>query len=684
MRRLSLVPLVLLALALPVRAQEEDEKPAFPKDRLGLDLWLEWETVSSPMLSPDGRRIAFTRRWTDKVDDRYQSELWLMEADGSRPRFLAEGSSPRWSPDGSRIAFLGDGKPRGSQIHVLWIDTREVSQITRVEESPSGLRWSPDGTKIAFHMVVPEKDALKIRLPKAPKGAKWVEGPKVITRLHYRRDGQGYRPSGYHHLFTVDAIAGGTPRQVTEGDFEHRNAEWTPDGRRLVFSGLREKEADWMWRESEIYAIEVESGRVERLTTREGPDNDPVVSPDGRFIAYRGYDKNRDTYNVDRLYVMDADGGNSRSLTAEFDRDPSDVFWAPDSSGVYFTARSEGTSDLHFVPIGGAVRPVTRGTHVLAVSDLHGRLAVGTRRTPGEPDDIVRIDLAGGGRVERLTRVNDDVLEGVRLGEVEEIRYASADGLEIQGWIVKPPDFDPAKRYPLVLQIHGGPHAMYDLGFDFERQNHAANGFVLLYTNPRGSTGYVKAFGNAIDNAYPGRDYDDLMRGVDEVIARGYIDEENLFVYGGSGGGVLTAWIVGHTNRFRAAVSMYPVTNWISFVGTTDGSSWYHNFERLPWEDITEHWERSPLRVAGSVTTPTLFLTGELDLRTPMGQTEELYQALRFRKVDTAMIRIPDEYHGASAKHPSNRLRRILYVREWFEKHRRDREEAVPAEAAKR
>jgi dipeptidyl aminopeptidase/acylaminoacyl peptidase len=299
-------------------------------------------------------------------------------------------------------------------------------------------------------------------------------------------------------------------------------------------------------------------------------------------------------------------------------------------------------------------------------------LAAAVLTSPTEPGDVVVFDLKQPA-IKKLTDVNGDLLEGRGLGDVEEIWYDSVGGKKIQGWIVKPPDFDASKKYPLILYIHGGPHSMYGVGFNFEFQNHATEGYVVLYTNPRGSTGYGQEFGNAINNNYPGQDYDDLMNGVDAVIKKGYIDERNLFVTGGSGGGVLTAWIVGHTNRFAAAVSMKPVINWYSFVGTTDGSSWYYNFKKLPWEDPSEHLRRSPITYVGNVTTPTMLIEGELDLRTPIEETEQFYRALKLRKIDTLMVRLPDEYHGFNAvpRHPSNRLQQILYLRGWFDKYRK-------------
>jgi dipeptidyl aminopeptidase/acylaminoacyl peptidase len=323
---------------------------------------------------------------------------------------------------------------------------------------------------------------------------------------------------------------------------------------------------------------------------------------------------------------------------------------------------------------GGAVRQITKGNHQLLPSNMSKNgMVAGVSSDYKEPGDVVVFNLKQPAP-RKLTNVNDDLLENRKLGDVEEIWYDSVGGMKVQGWIVKPPDFNPQKKYPLILYIHGGPHSMYGVGFNFEFQNHAAENYVVLYTNPRGSTGYGKQFGNAINNNYPGEDYDDLMRGVDEVLKRGYVDEKNLFVTGGSGGGVLTAWIVGHTDRFAAAVSMKPVINWYSFVGTTDGADWYYNFKKLPWEDPAEHLRRSPVTYVGNVKTPTMLLTGELDLRTPMEQTEQYYRALKLRKVPTAMVRLNDEYHGFNAlglRHPSNRLSQILYLRQWFEKYKR-------------
>lgn len=651
--------------------------------KLSLDLYLNLEDVRDPQISPDGKQIVYVRRWVDQINDKWDSALWILNSDGTKNRFFSQGSSARWSPDSKRVAYLHEGKKAGAQIFVKNVDSGAVTQITQTKQLPSNITWSPDGKTIAFTMLVPKaSDDWKIELP-GKSSPKWTEPPRIIENMVYRLDRMGFLEGGFNHIFLVPS-AGGSLVQLTSGDNDNGGGtgfggrlSWTPDGQEILYSTFRKEDWEYPWRNGEVNASNVRTKTKRQLTNRNGPDQDPVVSPDGRWVAYTGYDWTDDSYIVSKVYVMGIDGSNPRMLTEGLDRSPYTspyaspwalLQWAADSNGVYINVDDRGTSNLYFVPRSGEVRQVTRGNHVVTVSDISpAGLAVGTLTSPHKPSDLISFSVAKP-EIRQLTRVNDDLLAGVELGDVEEIWFTSTDNFRVQGWIIKPPGFDSKKKYPFILNIHGGPHGMDDVGFNFGLQNHAAEGYVVLYSNPRGSTGYGSAFANAIKYSYPGKDYDDLMAGVDEVLKRGYVDPKNLFVYGCSGGGVLTAWIVGHTDRFAAASSNCAVTDWFSFVGTTDGVSFYWTFRKMPWDDPSDHLARSPLMYAANVKTPTLFMTGELDRNTPIAQAEQLYRALKMRGVPTAMIRFNDEWHGTTSK-PSNFLRTHLYLRHWFQKH---------------
>ena len=673
---LALVVIVPPTVALP-RAQKEGAQKALTVER-----YMDYETVADPRISPDGTQVVYTRRWVETLKDSWKSALWIVNADGSRNRFLAEGSGAVWSPDGTRIAYVADGAPKGPQVWVRWLDAQGgATQITRVEHAPGSLGWSPDGRQIGFSMFVPKEVTWEIGMPRPPEGATWTKAPAVIDRLHYRQDRRGYTEPGTTHLFVVPAD-GGTPRDLTPGDwyvgarFDGLSGDvgwdWTPDGRTIVVDGLDAPDADLRYRDSDVYAIDVASGGRRRLTP-DGTWSGPRLSPDGSVVAFVGSHRSRASYHADELYVVGIDGGGMRKISGTLDRDAGDLRWAADGTGIYFTAGDHGTSNVWFAPLGGSVRQVTTGTHMLTLAGLsRGGVAVGVRSSPKQPPDVVRMSLAGPAAIQQLTRVNDDLLAGVTLGDVENIQYQSSGGTKVEGWIVKPPSFDASKRYPLVMEIHGGPHGMYNVGFNYFFQAFAARGYVVLYTNPRGSTGYGSAFGNAIERAYPSVDYDDLMAGVDALLARGYVDERSMFVGGCSGGGVLSSWVIGHTDRFAAAAVRCPVTNWLSFVGHTDIPYFTMNFFEAPFWEKPEQWlKQSPLMYVGNVKTPTLLMTGVLDMRTPMSQTEEYYTALKLRGVPAKLLRFEDEYHGTTSK-PSNFMRTVLYMDSWYTQHRRD------------
>jgi dipeptidyl aminopeptidase/acylaminoacyl peptidase len=674
------VSIALLALVPAALAAQEKKADTL----LTVDKYLDFEQVGEPRVSPDGSQIIYTRRWVNKLEDKFESSLWIMNADGSKNRFLTTGGSAIWSPDGTRVAYLGEGKPSGTQIFVRWMDAEgATSQVTTLTDGPSDLRWSPDGKWIGFSSVVPKQVSWKIDLPEAPKGAKWTGTPRIVQSLHFRQDRRGYTDPGFRHLFLVPAD-GGTPRQVTKGDFNLGSRfdaldgavgwDWMPDGKTIVADGFADSTSDMNYRSSNVYSIDVNTGAMKRLTATDGSWSSPVVSPDGRRIAYSGYTQVKDSYHTSELYVMNADGGGAKKMTGDLDRDVGDLTWATDGGGIYFTVADSGTSNVYFAPNAGAVRPVTTGTHMIgAFSRSKSGRAAAIRSSYHTPADIVRQGLTrtGPAEITQLTHVNDDVLARVKLASVERVRYTSTGNTTVDGWVVKPPNFDASKKYPLIMEIHGGPHGAYGVGFNYQFQNFAANDYVVLYTNPRGSTGYGSAFGNAIMHAYPSVDYDDLMAGVNAVVNKGFVDTTRMYVGGCSGGGVLSSWVIGHTNRFAGAAVRCPVIDWLSFAGQTDIPFFTYNFFDAPFWEKPEQWlKQSPLMYVGNVTTPTVVMTGVLDMRTPMPQSEEYYAALKMRGIPSALIRFEGEYHGTSSK-PSNFMRTQLYMMSWYNRWRR-------------
>ncbi len=673
---------VLLAGAPPTAASGE----ARP-DRLAPADFFQMEYALDPRISPDGRTVVYTRRSGDIMSDRYHTNLWSVDFDGGNHRAVTTGhvrdSTPRWSPDGKRLAFLSD-RDGALQVYMRWMDTGQVARLTNLATPPTSLAWSPDGKWLAITALAPDKPRTVAQLPAAPEGAEWAKPATVIDTLTYRWDGAGYLRPGYSHLYVLPAD-GGTPRQISSGDFQHGGvgfgaAEpvWSADGKSILLSVNRRPDHARNPLDSEIYAFPVGGGEIRALTDRRGPDSAPAVSPDGRRVAYLGFDDRFQGYQITRLYVMNSDGGERRVLTGDLDRSVDMAAWAPDGKSLFFTYDDEGNSKLASITLDGTMKVLTgdlgsggwayggRGAFTVGAG---GRLAFAVTR-PDLPGDVAVLAPVGGPR-RLVTRLNEDVLAHKTLGAVEEIRYPSSrDGREIHGWVIKPPDFVPGTRYPLILEIHGGPFANYGDRFDMEKQLFAAAGFVVLYVNPRGSTSYGEEFGNLIHHAYPGDDFYDLDAGVDAILEQGYVDPERLYVTGGSGGGVLTCWMIGRTDRFRAAASLYPVINWYSFVLTADASNFFvrYWFPGFPWEHTAHYMERSLLSVVGNVKTPTLVMTGEEDWRTPMSESEQYYLALKLLGVEAVLVRFPDEAHGIAGR-PSHHMAKVLHILGWFDEH---------------
>ena len=672
--------LLVLGLSLTSASAEEKAGKLSAMDIFNL------EVAGDPQISPDGKKIVYARAFSDVMTDRRCSNLWIVNFDGSDNRPLTIGNfsdgSPRWSPDGTRIAYVSD-RDGAPQIYCRWMDSDQVAKLTNLQTPPSGIAWSPDGKSIAFTGLVPGSAPQIGQIPAAPPGAKWSEPATVTDKLVYRFNGAGYLKPGYYHIFTIPS-EGGTPRQISTGNFQHGGAgirasdvSWTPDGRFLLCSTNRNPDYEYEPLESEVYEFSIENGSVRALTHRKGPDGSPVASPDGKYIAYLGFDDAYQGYQVTHLYVMNRDGSGSKAVSSSLDRDIASPQWAADGSGLYFLYDDQGNTKLAFISLDGSVKQISGNIRAATSAYGGGAFSVAkngaiavTYSKPNIPGDIASI--APGGQVKVLTAVNQDLFAGKQLGEVEEIWYQSSiDHRKIQGWIIKPPGFDPSKKYPLILEIHGGPFADYGDRFDIEKQLMAARGYVVLYTNPRGSTSYGAEFGNLIHHKYPGDDFYDLNSGVDAVIAKGYIDTDNLFVTGGSGGGVLTCWVIGHTTRFRAAVTVYPVINWYSFNLTSDIAAfttkyWFPGF---PWDNVEHYEKRSLLSVVKNVKTPTMVLVGEEDYRTPISESEQYYTALKLLKVESVLVRVPGEPHGISRK-PSHHAAKVSYIINWFDQHR--------------
>ncbi len=652
----------------------DDPRYLQPKDLFDL----EW--AGSPALSPDGRQAVYQRKGYDILTDRQRNTLWQLDVESGRHWPLAggaDGGSPLWSPDGKRLAWVANRDGR-AQIVVHWVDGGQQVELGWLPQAPGSLAWSPDGRQLAFTMLVQADTPSLAKLPEKPEGAEWAPSAKLIDRIGYRVDGRGYTRPGYRHVFVLPA-EGGTPRQVSQGDFQYSAPVWSRDGRSLYVVSNQSPQWEMQPRESEIYRLDIASGALTALTDRRGPDSDPALSPDGRQLAYLGYDDARKGHQVTRLYVLDLASGRSRVLTDRFDYPVGDPHWDRGGRGLFLTYEREGRGHIGWIAAGGGKvetladdfggsalgRPYTGGELSVA-----GDRVLYTSDAPERPAELAVVRRGATPRV--LTDLNSDVLAHKQLGQVEEFWFkSSADGLDVQAWLVKPPQYEAGKRYPLLLEIHGGPYAAYGPRFASEIQLYASAGYAVLYVNPRGSTGYGQAFADHIHHNYPSQDYDDLQSAVDAVIAQGVADPQQLYVTGGSGGGTLTTWIVGHSDRFRAAVAAKPVINWISFSLTADMYPYFTQywFPGPPWEHTELYWKLSPLAYVGKVTTPTLLITGEVDYRTPISDTEQYYQALKLRGIDTGMVRIPGASHGIGAR-PSETLTQVLNTLGWFERYR--------------
>jgi dipeptidyl aminopeptidase/acylaminoacyl peptidase len=673
-------PVALLLFCCGLSHAADPQDPVFSSRDV-----FELEYASDPRISPDGTQVVYLRNAMNIMTDRREARLWIVDVDGTHHRQLTEHdrgvSQPRWSPDGTRVAFVA-ATEHGAEIFVRWMDSGQTARLTRLPHSPNHLAWSPDASRIAFTMLVEGEAASLVKPPRKPKGATWAEPPRVITEVIHERDGVGYLTPGFTHVFVVPA-EGGTARQLTSGNFHDRGPlSWTPDGTALLFTANRNPDWEYAFLNTEIHRVDVEDGTITALTQRNGPDHHPVVSPDGSTVAYLSYEDRVQTYQVTELMVMRIDGSGWRSLTASLDRSVGDPQWDSDGKGLFFHFEDQGTTRIGHVGLDGDMRVVADDLGGTAAGRPYGggsyttsdrNVVAYTHTRPDHPADVAIVRRKPDD-VRLITHLNADLLERRRLAQVEELWWESGfDQRRIQGWLVTPPDFDPSRRYPLLLEIHGGPTASYGPRFSSEIQLYAAAGYVVLYANPRGSVGYGEEFGNLLHHNYPSQDHDDLMTGIDTVLARGIVDVDSLFVTGGSAGGILTAWMVGKTDRFRAAAVVKPVINWTSKVLVADNWIYYHDYRYpgSPWENPEEYMAFSPLSLVGNISTPTMVMVGTEDLRTPLSEAKQLYHALKLRRIDTALVEIPGASHHI-VRRPSHLVTKVAHVLGWFQRYRAD------------
>ena len=640
---------------------------------------LEWAV--NPQISPDASQIIYKRSGFDIMNDTSKGNLWILNADGTSHRKLTSRevseSKATWSPDGNRIAFVSNTK-EGSEIYMYWVLTGQIAKLSQLEMSPGNITWSPDGKLIAFTMFKSEKLPVVIKMPQKPKGANWAKPARITNRLKHEADGRGYLKPGFTHIYTIPS-QGGTPEQITSGNYNHTGTlSFSPDSKSIYFSANRVEDWEYDFRNSEVYNVNIHTKIIKVLTSQKGPDFSPKVSPNGKKIAFLGFKDNVQTHQNRVLYLMNSNGKNRTTISGNFDNSISNIVWDSSGNGLYCTYDEKGNSKVAYISLSGKVtkladnlggttigRPYASGSFSVAKNGT----IVYTHTRPEYPSELAVIKDKKSPKL--ITNLNEDLLSRRVLGKTEEVWYTSSfDGRKIQGWLVKPPFYDSRKKYPLLVENHGGPILNYGDRFTSEIQLYAADGYVVFYPNPRGSTSYGEEFANLLYNNYPGQDYNDVMDGVDYLVKKGVVDNNKLFVTGGSAGGIMTAWMIGKNKRFRAAVVVKPVMNWISKTLVADNYFGYANsrYPGQPWENFETYWKFSPLSLVGNISTPTMVMVGMNDLRTPPSEAKQLYHALKLRKIETVLVEIPGASHGIANK-PSNLISKVAHVLAWLNKY---------------
>ncbi len=634
------------------------------------DYW-NIQKVANPQVNSSGNVVAFLKTYIDKKNDKFESEIWVMNSDGSNKSFFAKGSNFKWSNKGNTLAYLKEDENEINQIFIKSMDSRTESKISNFDRDIEDFAWSNNDKFFAFSSFNEYDDDWVVEIPgkNDNEDYNWTEDPKVVKTLHWRYDGEGELESGENHLYKI-SVDGGSAAKISDWGLDYISDLQFKNENTLIFAGNALLD-DFLtpWKQSEIFELNIEKKKLTKLSPDGGVFTSPKISPDGDLVAFIG-NPNRDFSSV-AFNIYTVKNNRTKIHTKNLSASPENLFWLSKTK-IAFEVDERGSANIKILDIqrSSVSNVLNKFKDQFYLTSTNENKLFGVYATSSRPGELATIE---DGKIKVLSEFNEIVLSQYSLGKTNEINYQAPDGTDVQGWYIVPPDFDKNKKYPLVLIIHGGPHAMYRPQFNYLWHQFASDGYVVLYTNPRGSTGYGSEFANVIDNDYPGQgDLSDLLAGVDHVTELGFIDEDNMYVQGCSGGGVLTAWVVGHDDRFAAAASLCPVTNWISMVGTTDIPAWTFEWFDVPfWEDPKNWLDRSPIMRTGYIKTPTLFMTGVLDIRTPMPQTEEMYVALKEAGVDTVLVRMNGEWHGTGRRKPTNWFRTYKYLSEWYEKYRK-------------
>lgn len=647
------------------------------------------QLIQDPQISPDGKHTAYVLQWVKREGEKKFTNIWIAPTGGGKPRQYTQGehndSSPRWSTDGETIAFISNrDDEKQAQIYLLPFGGGEAQRLTELKGSIGSMSWSPDSKRLLLQFREKSAEALQREEDEAKKKLGIVA--RRITRVDFRSDGAGFLPDEHWHIWTVE-VDGGEAKQLTSSEYDEFSPRWSPDGKRIAFVSNRSKQPDLTPELDDVFMMTLEDGEPQRLPTHEGAKTALRFSPDGRYLSYVGRMGTGNWWRHSRLWIVASDGSEeSRNLTDSSihvsnstigdvaDRPLTAPFWSVDSGTLYFQASHHGNTELKCVDLQGNVQDVLNEDGVYSNISLSqdGQTLAYLWGNFEEPGQLWCSDISGSNK-RRLTDVNRDWLDEIELGEVETVWITGEDGNDLQGWILRPPGFDPSQKYPSILEIHGGPWLQYGHIFMHEFYALAAQGYVVHFCNPRGGHGYGETHSKAIEQRWGDRDYADVMAWTDHVAKQPYIDTERMGVAGGSYGGFMTLWIIGHTNRFAAAVAQRVVSNFISFWGSSDVGLYFEDpwaAGCAPWEALETYWRQSPISHIANARTPTMVIHSEQDMRCNSEQGFQTFLALKRLGVETELILFPEESHGLSrAGRTDRRVARLEHMQRWFDAH---------------